>query len=192
MVKWILFFCLSGGAWAKEDISIFDVRKSLAMSEQAVQFQDFYVSKGSGAGLRPGMIITVKRRVPMYDSLRNRNAGDLLVPVGRIKIIHVENDLSVGRLFQEFSRADLPILEDNFIMVGDTVDLASATTESKLKPSKPASAEKSSAAHEEAPQLETSAPQAKLDTEQLKVDFSEKPTHNDTAPQGPIAGPVMQ
>lgn len=116
-----------------EDIQVFDMRKSLALSDQEAVFRDFYLSKGLEAGLRPGMIVTVKRKLPLYDTIHNRSAGDLSVAVARIKIIHVEKNLAVARSHSDFDREDLPLLEDNYIMIGDEVDLSSATTEGKIK-----------------------------------------------------------
>jgi hypothetical protein len=69
--------------------------------------------------------------LPLYDTYQNHSAGDLLLKVAKIKIIHAQKGLAVARLYAEFSREDAPLLEDNFIMVGDSVDLASATTEGK-------------------------------------------------------------
>lgn len=169
----ILLFSIAAQA---EDITIFDMRKTLAMSETDKSFRDFYLSKGSAAGLRPGMIVTVKRRIPLYDNFHNRSAGDLSVAVGQVKIIHVEKDLAVAREFSQFSREEMPLLEDNFILVGDEVDLSSATTESKTKSKK--------AEVEEKTPDQASAPG-------FAVDFASKaPDNTATAPS--IDGPVVQ
>lgn len=121
-----------------EEISVFDMRKTLAMSDDQKVYRDFYLSKGFSAGLKPGMILTVKRKAPLYDTVHNRSAGDLNIAVGRIKIIHTDKDITVAREYQEFSRDDMPLLEDDFIMIGDEVDLSSATTEAKTKGTKSA------------------------------------------------------
>ncbi|MBX7230737.1 MAG: hypothetical protein K1X29_01495 [Bdellovibrionales bacterium] len=125
------FFSISK-SFGENEITILDVKKTLAMSDKEVTYRDYYLSHGNKAGLRLGMILIVKRKVPLYDSFRNRNAGTLNVPVARIKIIQVESDLAVARFFSELNRKYLPLLEDNFIMVGDFVELRSATTEEQL------------------------------------------------------------
>jgi len=119
-------------AWATE-LTIFDVRKNLPMSDTEKVFRDFYINGGSEAGLASGMIITVERRLPLYDNYQNRSAGDLQLKVAKIKIIHVQKGLSVARIFSEFTREAAPLLEDNFIMVGDRLDLNSATSEKDSK-----------------------------------------------------------
>jgi hypothetical protein len=118
---------LSMTAWA--ELTIFDVRKNIAMSDDEKVYRDFYINAGSEAGLATGQIITVQRRMPLYDSYQNRSAGDLDLKVAKIKIIHVQKGLAVARLFSEFTRDNAPLLEDPFIMVGDRLDLNSATSE---------------------------------------------------------------
>ena len=78
------------------------------------------------------MIITVVRKVPLYDTYQSRSAGDLTVPVAKVKIIQVQQGNSaVARFFAEIGRNDVPVLEEQFILVGDKLDLSSATHEKK-------------------------------------------------------------
>lgn len=113
------------------EVTIFDVRKNLPLSDHDKVYHDYYLNGGTESGLSPGMILTVERRLPLYDTYQNHAAGDLQLKVAKIKIIHAQKGLAVARLYAEFSREDAPLLEDNFIMVGDSVDLSSATTEGK-------------------------------------------------------------
>ena len=118
---------------AGAELTIFDVRKSLPMSDDDKIYRDFYVNGGSEAGLSTGMVITVQRRLPLYDSYQNRSAGDLDLKVAKVKIIHVQRGLAVARLHSEFTRENAPLLEDNFILVGDQLDLATATSDKGKK-----------------------------------------------------------
>lgn len=124
-----------------DDITIFDVRKNLPMSDDEKVYRDFYVNAGNEAGLSVGMVMTVQRRMPLYDSYSNRSAGDLQLQVAKIKIIHVQKGLAVARLHSEFTREGAPVLEDNFIMVGDRLDLSSATSDKSDKGGKKAEAD---------------------------------------------------
>ena len=175
--RWrVLVLLLFSAAAHADEITIFDMRKSLAMSDTDKSFRDFYLSKGGAAGLRPGMIVTVKRKMPLYDNFHNRSAGDLSIAVGQVKIIHVEKDLSVAREYSHFSREDMPLLEENFIMVGDEVDLSSATTDSKVKGKKA--------------EVEEKTPdQASLPA--FAVDFASKAPDNTTQVPS-VDGPVVQ
>lgn len=126
MIQFILSLLLPT---AHADLTIFDVRRNLPMSDQEKVYRDFYINGGSESGLSVGMVLTVQRRLPLYDSYQNRSAGDLDLKVAKLKIIHVQKGLAVGRLHTEFTRENAPLLEDNFVMVGDSLDLTSATNE---------------------------------------------------------------
>lgn len=169
-----------------DEITIFDMRKSLALSDQETIYRDFYLNQGSVAGLRPGMILTVKRRLPLYDSFHNRSAGNLSIAVGRVKIIHVERDLAVARQHSQFSRDDLPLLEDNFIMIGDDVDLSSATTENKMKAPKGKTEESANP-----PPVEAEKAPEQAQSGDFSVDFASKASDNSTTAR-PVDGPVVQ
>lgn len=128
---WLAFFCLLFMGLATHavsaDVTVFDVRRTLRLSDHDTVYHDYYLNGGSEAGLSPGMAITVTRRMPLYDSYQNHSAGDLQLKVARLKIIHVQKGLAVGRLMSEFSRENAPLLEDPFIMVGDALDMSTAT-----------------------------------------------------------------
>ncbi len=130
MAVFISFFCLCAPVLA-QNLTIFDSRKPISMVNGEVTPQDYLINGGTEKGLRPGMVITVTRAVPLYDSYQNRNAGNLNVQVARVKIIHAQDGLSVARHHSDFKREDMPILEDPFILVGDRLDLESITPEKK-------------------------------------------------------------
>jgi len=126
----LIIFTLLLPVWAfGADLMIFDVRKNLAMSDKDPVYRDFIINGGSDSGLSVGMILTVQRRLPLYDSYLNRSAGDLHLKVAKIKVIYVQKSLAVARLHSEFTREATPLIEDNFVMVGDQIDLSSASTE---------------------------------------------------------------
>lgn len=119
-------------AEAKE-ATVFDVRKPIAMQANEKVFQDFYLSAGLEDGLKPGMVVEIFRVVPLYDTFQNKSVGNLDVPVAKLKIIHAQKGLSVARYHSGLSRENLPILESNFVMVGDKINLASAKMEKNRK-----------------------------------------------------------
>ncbi|MCB9084873.1 MAG: hypothetical protein H6624_11045 [Bdellovibrionaceae bacterium] len=107
-------------------VSIFEVRKRLPMTNDEQTHRDFYLNGGVESGLKSGMIVRVTRQVTLYDSYQNKSPGDLVVPVGELKVIFAQKGVSVARLYRVYDRSDLPILEEDFIMVGDEVDVGSA------------------------------------------------------------------
>lgn len=138
MLKYLWLFLIPTLAWA--DLTIFDVRKNLPMSDSEPVYRDFIINGGTESGLSVGMVLTVQRRIPLYDNYQNRSAGDLSVKVAKIKIIHVQKGLAVARLHSEFTRESTPLLEDPYIMVGDLVDLSSATSDKSADSDAPAPA----------------------------------------------------
>lgn len=111
------------------EISIFDVRRPIALNDGEKPPRDFYINAGTESGLNSGMVLTVIRKTPLYDSYQNRSAGDLMIKVARVKIIHAQRGLAVARLHSDLGRDNNPVLEDNFLMVGDQIDLASASAD---------------------------------------------------------------
>jgi hypothetical protein len=127
----IMMISLLGTVANSADLTIFDVRKPIAMSDKEHPQKDFYINGGTESGLQTGTVVTVVRRLPLYDSYQSRSAGDLTIPVAKVLIIHVQPGLSVARFHSEIGRNDVPILEENFILIGDRLDLSTATRDKK-------------------------------------------------------------
>lgn len=114
-------------AWAQSSqVAVFDVKKNLKLTSNEKTFRDYYINAGEEDGLRAGMIVTVERRQSTYDHHQNMSPGELRVAVGKLKIIHVQKGLSVGRLHSRFSAENRPMLDYNYIMIGDQLNLNSA------------------------------------------------------------------
>ena len=111
---------ISSVAQAKE-ATVFDVRRPIAMDNSEVPPKDYYINAGTKDGLKKGMIILVNRRMNLYDQYQNKSPGDLVVPIGQLKIIHIQDDVAVARLEEIKSREALPTVEFDAVMVGDRV-----------------------------------------------------------------------
>lgn len=107
-------------SYAKE-ATVFDVRRPIAMENNEVPPKDYYINAGSKDGLKKGMTVTVSRRLNLYDQYQNKSTSDLVVPIGVLKIIHLQDDVAVARLEEIKSREALPTVEFDAIMVGDKV-----------------------------------------------------------------------
>lgn len=108
------------------DIVVFEVQKTIPLTNDEIVYKDYYLSGGAGQGVRKGMIVSVLRKTPIHDNLKNKSQGFLMNPIGRLQVIHVEQEFSVGRLFSLNDRELLPVSEIEGIMIGDAVDMASA------------------------------------------------------------------
>jgi hypothetical protein len=136
-----------------EDASIFDMRKSLPLEPDEAATREFYVNAGPEAGLRAGMFVRVSRALPVYDPIANKGQATMTVAVGTVKIIHSERGISVARPIAELTDEDRPTLEYEGIMIGDSLDLGSATME-EPKPVKKKTARRTAAASEAAVAIE--------------------------------------
>lgn len=176
ILKYLLLTLLPLNVWA--DLTIIDVRKNLPMSDSDPVYRDFYINGGSDVGLSTGMVLTVQRRMPLYDNYQNRSAGDLQLKVAKIKLIQVQHGLAVGRLHSEFTREGAPLLEDPFIMVGDQIDLSSASSDKKADASGESAKPVAAAAEVSAPEPEPSAPEksTRASAAQIVVNSVQLPT----------------
>ena len=178
-----LLFAFSAVSVQAQEVAIFDARKTLPLSPDEPVHQDFYLNAGTEVGLRPGTIVTVKRRTSLYDAYQNRSPGDLLVPVGDLRVIHSQKGLSVARLHEMLPRKNLPILEIDFIMVGDRLDMSSAR----------AGSEKASASNDSVPAPSSSSVQeAKVEVQSATFSSQAPPNPPAPAEQAPVSAPLLQ
>jgi hypothetical protein len=140
-VSIILSVTVSSNAYAELNLAnapqIFDARKSLPLEPDEEAVHDFLINAGPEAGLKKGMFVSVVRQVPVHNPIVNKQQATLSVMVGRVHIIHVERGISVGRMDSELTDDDRPTLEFEGIMIGDRIDMDSATMEApKVSPAK--------------------------------------------------------
>jgi hypothetical protein len=174
------------------ELMIFDMRKNLRMSDSDPVYHDYYVNGGTEAGMSTGMIITVTRKLPLYDTYQNHSAGDLLLKVARVKIIATQKGLSVARLQSEFTRENAPLLEDNFIMVGDTLDLSTATSDRKSADSGEGKAESDEPSAKVEPAAPQSKPVAQISVNSVDLS-SQAPMAKKPSPEpAPVTNPSLQ
>lgn len=116
-------------AHAQDVISIFDLRKSLPMEPTEPVYHDYYINAGIEVGLKKGIYVDIFRAAPVHDPLQNKAQANIHIPVGKIQIIHAEKNLSVARPVSELTDEERPTLEYESIMIGDQLDLKTATAE---------------------------------------------------------------
>ena len=121
----LLFLIFAANAFAKNAV-VFEIRRPISLDPEKTAPKDFYINGGSEMGLKKNMLIVVNRRSTLYDAYKNSSPGDLHVPVGQLRIIHVQKGLSVARLEKMVNRKNLPQLDYDAIMVGDTLDMETA------------------------------------------------------------------
>jgi hypothetical protein len=109
-----------------KEITVFDIRRAVSLENNQEMPKDFYINAGLETGLKPGMVITVNRRQTLYDPFQSKSPGDLVVPVGKLRVIHAQENIAVARMVEILGRENLPGLEFDAIMVGDRLDMSTA------------------------------------------------------------------
>lgn len=120
-----LMVALSHAQEVPRQITIVEVRKKLQMSSNDPVIRDYYVNAGQSVGLRPGAHITVFRKIPLADPSREKAQTHIEIPVGTMRILHSDNVTAIGRIHQMRSPAEMPVLESDYFMVGDRLDMSS-------------------------------------------------------------------
>lgn len=134
ILKLLVFICVPSMALAKgPDFSVFEVRRQLALSNDEKTEKDFYIYAGSEEGMKEGAVYDVVRKVPLYDGYQNRSLGEVTIKVAKIKVIFVDKNVSIARYHEDFSRAQIPVLRDDYILLGDLVDVSSAAQVAKVE-----------------------------------------------------------
>ena len=101
---------------------IYSVYNHLHMGEPGEKsMRDFYVNMGSQQGVQVGTRLKVTRRVATFDVISKRLFKDMEVPLGFLKVIHVEDGSAIARLEDMVAPEKRPAVSPNAIVVGDLV-----------------------------------------------------------------------
>ncbi|MDG0815491.1 hypothetical protein [Bdellovibrio svalbardensis] len=121
----LIFLCILGFFQDAKaaDISVIDVRRNITLSEDDAVYKDFYISASAGSGLKKNLVVTAVRKINVRDASGANSFGEILIPVGQLKIIAIFDKVAVAREFNLLSRDELPMLEQTGIMTGDRIDL---------------------------------------------------------------------
>lgn len=118
-------------ASTSNELSIIDVRRNIPLADTDPVYKDYYINAGVESGLKENLVITVLRKTNIKDASGTQSYGDILIPVGRLKIIAAYHRVAVAREFQLMSRENQPMLEQVGLMNGDRVDLAGSFIDNK-------------------------------------------------------------
>ncbi|MCB0393384.1 MAG: hypothetical protein KDD25_02420 [Bdellovibrionales bacterium] len=121
LVLALYFFQLSFAFADDEDFNVVQVQRNFKMSESGKSLHDYYINAGSHQGLQEGMVVPVERRLTIQDNYRKVIDDKVMIPVADLKIISVQEKVSIGRVVEEKSREKYGVLEFDSIMTGDKV-----------------------------------------------------------------------
>lgn len=133
-----------------DEAHIIEVRRNIPLADHDPVYKDFYINAGNEAGLKQNLVVRALRKINVKDASGATAYGELLVPVGQLKILFVQNRLAVAREYKSLSRADYPMLEQTGILSGDIIDLKGSFVDNH-KPSDTQNAQKEPATNEDHP-----------------------------------------
>ncbi len=105
------------------ELQIIDVRRNIPLSDDEAPVKDFYIAGVDVNSLKKDQVITLERKMAFKDSTGTQNIGEISIPVGQLKVIFIGGNIAVARQYKIFSRNELPMVEQQGLMIGDLVDL---------------------------------------------------------------------
>jgi hypothetical protein len=106
------------------DFVVYSVYQSVNLGNPSeVTRKDYYVSVGYMHGVKKGSVLEVMRRIPTFDLANEHLHREMIFPIARIKVIHVESKTAIARLEKLLSEDQSPAATPQGIMVGDVVRL---------------------------------------------------------------------
>lgn len=113
---------LSRAVAAENEHTVYQVYRPIDLGfGEAMPPKDIFVSIGSSNGIHKGSTLDVFRRISSFDNLTQKHMGDHMIPVGRIKVIHVDEKTSIARADRFVSIDQEPALLPQAVMIGDVV-----------------------------------------------------------------------
>lgn len=83
--------------------------------------KDYYINMGSAQGLSEGSLLSVYRRMATYDLLSEKLYKEVMFPIAKLKVIHVEQGVAIARMDQMIVTDKMPAITPVAVMVGDLV-----------------------------------------------------------------------
>jgi hypothetical protein len=106
------------------DFVVTSVIRNFPMTSGDPVYRDFYINAGKNNGLKNGVKLEAIRKIAAFDNVNNRIMGDTKVPIAKLKVIHVDETVSIARLLEYNSKEKAPLAGAEGVMVGDLVQVA--------------------------------------------------------------------
>jgi len=112
-------------AWeaCSEEINVIQVHRNIPLSDEEPIYRDIYISGGSETGMKNNTVLQVLRKTIVKDATGSQSFGELMVPVGQLKVIFVGPKVSVAREYKNQQFDSSPVMDQLGIQVGDKVEL---------------------------------------------------------------------
>ncbi len=106
-----------------EELSVIDVRRNIPLSDHEPTYRDYYIAGDGIQSLKKNLVIEVVRKNNIRDASGAQSYGEILIPVGQLRIIANYGRVAIAREYKYFSREDYPTLDQTFIMTGDRINV---------------------------------------------------------------------
>lgn len=116
-----------------EEMTIFEVHRNIPLADNDPIYKDFYIKGNEASGLKKNLVVQVNRKVTLRDASGSQVMGEVVAPVGQLKIIAVYGKIAVAREYKNYSREDLPMLETPWFMIGDSIELKDSFLDKSAK-----------------------------------------------------------
>jgi len=105
-----------------EDHFVYNIFKPLMMGYPGEKdYRDFYLTLGSANGIKSGTKLEVYRKLSTYDQVNRSVLQDVMIPIAEIRVIHVEDRVSIARLEKMKVLDEIPAVQPFSVMIGDLV-----------------------------------------------------------------------
>lgn len=116
-----------------EEMTIFEVHRNIPLADNDPIYKDFYIKGNEASGLKKNLVVQVNRKMTLRDASGSQVMGEVVAPVGQLKIIAVYGKIAVAREYKNYSREDLPMLETPWFMIGDSIELKDSFLDKSAK-----------------------------------------------------------
>lgn len=107
------------------EYTVYQVYRPINLGEsETLPPKDIFINMGATQGVHKGSVLDVYRRISSFDNLTQKHMGDHMIPVGRIKVIHTDEQTAIARVDKFVSVEQEPALLPQAVMIGDVVRVA--------------------------------------------------------------------
>ncbi len=106
------------------DFNVTSVIREVPLKQTDIMYKDFYINAGTNNGLKQGAFIDAKRRMVIFDNANSKMMGDTSIRIARLKVIHVDKNVSIARLVEFYPKDQTPIAGYDSVMIGDVIEVS--------------------------------------------------------------------
>jgi hypothetical protein len=120
----IVFFLFTAGMAIAKDYIIYSIGHELPMGHADEKLRkNFYINMGANQGIENGSVVDIYRQVSQLDPYATKKRYNYRFKIGELKVIHTEEDASIGMLQRFIDTQETPIVDIQSPMIGDLINV---------------------------------------------------------------------